>query len=139
MIVRLAVVYVANVVALGISAAVFDGVGMDPFWRVLTAALVFGVFNSLVKPIMKALSAPAIWLTLGVALFFVNILLVYIVSEVSSGFSIDSFDGAAATTIVLMVANWVAHALSALADRRHDDDSSADRVQVNGRTRRSGR
>ena len=54
----------------------FDGMTYgDSFWRLLLAALVFTIVNSFVKPMLAILSIPFIIVTLGIAYFFVNVLM----------------------------------------------------------------
>jgi putative membrane protein len=78
---------------------------------------VFGLVNWAVKPIVKLLALPVILLTLGIALFFIDLLMLYITSWVMSGFDIDSFRAAIAGTIVIWLVNVVLHAVFGIRDR----------------------
>jgi putative membrane protein len=71
-----------------------------------------------VKPIIKALALPVIILTMGIALFFVNLLVLVITAWVTDGIDIDSFGAAVGGTIVLWIVNSILHALLGIDDAR---------------------
>ena len=82
------------------------------------AGAVFGVVNWLLKPLVTLLALPLIVLTLGIALFFVNLLMLYVTSWVSPGFQIDSFWSAVGGTIVIWIVNSILQSVFGLGDRR---------------------
>jgi putative membrane protein len=95
-----------NVVAILVAAEIVDGVDFDDsVWTLLVAGLVFTVVNMLVKPIVTFLALPLILITLGIALFFVNLLMLYITSWIVDGFTIDDFGSAIAATILVWLVN----------------------------------
>jgi putative membrane protein len=95
-----------NVGALALASLLVDGVDFNSSLKtLLVAGFVFGVVNMLVKPIVKLLALPLIVLTLGLILFFVNVLMLYITSWVVSDFTIDSFRAGILATIVVWAAN----------------------------------
>jgi putative membrane protein len=116
--VRALLLWAGNSIGLWISQEIFDGVVIEPLWRVITAGAVFGVVNWLVKPVLRKLATPFIVLTLGIALFFVNLAAVYIASAISDGVDIQKFGGAVGTTIVLWLVNVVLHSMFSMQDRR---------------------
>ena len=126
--VRVGVAWAANVLALLISEAVDTGVTIEPEWRVLTAGIAFGLVNWAVRPILKKLAAPLIIVTLGIALFFVNLLGVYLASEISTGFTIDDFDATITVAFFLWIANALVQAAFAFARRRDEDRAGNGRV-----------
>jgi putative membrane protein len=136
--IRIGAVWVANIVALLLAEAYTDGLEIDPEWRVITAGAVFGVVNWAVKPVLRKLAAPLIILTLGIALFGVNLLAVYLASEISSGFELDDLNAAVSATFYLWLVNAIVQLGLVVAARRdHDDPESGGR---SGRsTRSSGR
>ena len=120
--IRIGVIWVANIVALLLAEAYTDGLEIDPEWRVISAGAVFGLINWSVKPILRRLAAPLIILTLGVALFGVNLLAVYLASEISTGFELDDLNAAVSATFWLWLVNAIVHAAIALhARRRHHE------------------
>jgi putative membrane protein len=120
-IVRLGIVWGANAVALISASRLFEGVVFDPEWRVVTAALVFGAVNSLVKPIIRKLALPLVFLTFGIALYFINLLTVWLTSVISSGFEIDTYDGVARTALLLWAVNLVIGWIYGFHDRHEAD------------------
>lgn len=86
--------------------------------QVLTLALVaviFGVINAVVAPILKLLSLPFIILTLGLFLIVINaamlLLTGWISSEIGLGFEVDGFWTAVLGAIVITIATWILEAV----------------------------
>ena len=118
MIARLLIAWACNVAALFVADALIDGITFDDAWKVVIAGAVFGVVNLVVKPIVTLLSLPVIILTLGIALFFVNLLMLALTAWLVSGFDIDGFWPAVGGTIVVWIVNAVLSAVFDLDDRR---------------------
>jgi putative membrane protein len=117
-VVRLVISWGINVVAFVVATLAVSGIEIDDRLGVyLIAGAVFGVVNTLVKPIVKLFSLPLIFLTVGIALFFINLLMLYITSWVVDGFSISSFGAAIAATIIIWAVNMVLRAVLDLTDR----------------------
>jgi putative membrane protein len=105
---RFGVTWAFNVAALFVAAWVVDGIGYgDKAWTLFGAALVFSLVNMLVKPFVKLLALPLIIITLGIALFFINLLMLYLTSWIVSDFNIDDFGSAIAATIIVWLVNTV--------------------------------
>lgn len=116
--VQILLVWACNVIALLILDVVIGGVRIEPEWRAIPAGAVFGIVNWLVKPIIKLLALPLIVVTLGIALFFVNLLVLYITSWLSPGFDIESFGSAVGATILLWIVNVALQSLFGIGNRR---------------------
>ncbi len=93
--------------------------------RVLTlvlVAVVFGVVNAVVRPVVKLLSLPFIILTLGLLVFVINGLMLLLTSwlsgQIGLGFHVDGFWTAVLGGLVVMVASWVLELL--VPDGRRD-------------------
>ena len=128
LIVRIILVWASNTVAILAAAWLIDGIEFDDQRRVLVAGAVFGFVNWLVKPIVTLLALPVIVLTLGIALFFVNLLMLYITSWVMDGFDIATFWDAVLGTIVIWLVNVILYAVLGLNDRsRRRESGRADR------------
>ncbi|AXH96333.1 phage holin family protein [Ornithinimicrobium avium] len=91
---------VANAVAIWVAAYLLDGIqiggeGSRFFLTLLGVAVVFGVLNAIVKPILKLLSLPLIVLSLGLFLFILNALMLALTSWLAGAigldFHVDSF------------------------------------------------
>jgi putative membrane protein len=85
---------IANAVAIWVAAFLLDGIeiGGDGanFWlTLLGVAVIFGVVNALVKPVLKLLSLPLIVLTLGLFLLVLNALMLTLTSWLAGLFGLD--------------------------------------------------
>ena len=104
---RLLLRFACNAVALYVAAWAISGVSYgDEWWSLLIAAAVFTLVNMWVKPILTILSLPFIIVTLGLFLFLLNILMLYITDWLTD-FDLRSFGAAALAAIVVSVVNWV--------------------------------
>jgi putative membrane protein len=98
--------FAGNLAALWVASEVFDGVTYgDDFWVLVLAAAVFTVANWIVKPIVTILAIPLIILTLGVAYFFVNVLMLLLTDWVVGDFDIEGFWTLVGATIVVWLVN----------------------------------
>jgi putative membrane protein len=112
MLMRLVVRWAANAVALYVAAWLLPGVTYgDQWWTLLIAAAVFTVVNMWLRPVVRLLSLPLIILTLGLFLFVVNVLMLYVTDWLVGDFEIRSFGAGVLAAIVVSVVNWVLHAL----------------------------
>lgn len=115
---RLVYLWIFNIIALYAAEKLVDGVGFSGDFGVLVvAALVFALVNMLLKPVVKLLAIPLILVTLGIALFFINILMLYITSWIVSGFTITHFGAAVWATIVIWGVNWILQIVFDVDDR----------------------
>ncbi|HLN80929.1 MAG TPA: phage holin family protein, partial [Thermoanaerobaculia bacterium] len=88
---------------------IVPGVRHDgPWTSLLLVALVFGVLNAIVRPLLKLLTCPLILLTLGLFTFVINAVMLWLTSAVSESFGlgfhvggfVPAFLGALVVTIV---------------------------------------
>jgi putative membrane protein len=96
-----------NIVALLVVDALFDGVSIGRWGSILLAAAVLGIANGILKPILALLTLPLIIFTLGIAYFFLNVLMLLIAEWVTPDFSIDGFWTYVGATIVISIVNWI--------------------------------
>ena len=97
-----------NAAALWIATQIVPGVThTGPSTSLLLVALVFGVLNAVVRPILKLLTCPLIALTLGLFTFVINALMLWLTSAVSEslglGFHVDGFGSAFLGALVVTV------------------------------------
>jgi len=125
---KLAVAWAGNIAAIFVAAWLLNGIDYgDDWWALVLAALVFSLVNAFVRPVVTILSLPLIVLTLGIALFFVNLLMLYVTSWIVSDFTIDGFWSAVGATIVIWLVNWL---LSVTLFRRfHEEEREREREQ----------
>jgi putative membrane protein len=114
---RFLITWAFNVVALWVAAKLLSGVHVsgDHAWLTFVlAGLVFSLANMVVKPVVAILAIPLIILTLGIAYFLVNVLMVFLTSWLVDDFHVNGFwSGVGAAVIV-----WIVNALLAGAERR---------------------
>lgn len=107
MIIRLVYVWIANVAALSVAAYFIDEIDYsDDYWVLIVAGAVFGAVNLFLKPVLKLLAAPLIVLTLGLALFGINLLMLYVTDWIVPGLEIETFTAALWATAIVTGVNW---------------------------------
>jgi putative membrane protein len=112
MLMRFVVRWAANAVALYVAAALVTGVSYgDEGWTLVIAAAVFTLVNMWLRPVVRLLSLPLIILTLGLFLFVVNVLMLYVTDWLVPDFEIASFGPGLLAAIVVSLVNWVLHAV----------------------------
>lgn len=101
-----------SALAVFITSYLLPGVRVDNFLSALTVAIVLGVVNAIVKPILTILTLPITLLTLGLFTFVINALIILFVSSLVRGFAVDGFLAALLFSLVLSIVNSVLHALT---------------------------
>jgi putative membrane protein len=102
---RLAVAAAVNAISFAVAAWVFSGVRVDGWGGLILGGVVLGVANTLVRPVVTFLALPLIVVTLGVALFFVSMLMIALTDWVVNGLVIDGFWTLVGATIVVWLVN----------------------------------
>ncbi len=103
---RLLLVWVLNAIALLGVAYIYPGVQVQDWKSAAIAALVLGLVNTLVKPILVILTLPVTILTLGLFLLVINALLFWGVAQVLEGFHVNGFWAAMLGAILYSVIGW---------------------------------
>ena len=94
-----------NALVLAVIAAVLSGVHVDDAGSLLAAAAVFGVLNTVLKPVLRLVTLPLAILTLGVAWFFVSMLMLVITKAIVDGFQIHGFWTLVDATLIVWLVN----------------------------------
>jgi putative membrane protein len=115
---RLAVAWGINAVALWVADALWDGVTIHGTAAFLIGSAVLGVANAIVKPVLALLTLPLIILTLGLFYLVINIAIVALAEWIAPNFSIDGFWSYVGTVVVVWAVNWLAHQILEGAERR---------------------
>ena len=108
---RLLLVWLINALALIAVAYLMPGVSVSTFGAALVAALVLGLINAVVRPILVLLTLPVTLLTLGLFIFVLNGLLFWMVGTWLEGFEVAGFWSGVFGAILFSLVSW---ALSAL-------------------------
>jgi putative membrane protein len=118
---RLVIGTAGNALALWLADRIVGRVDLSHSWlTVIVAAFVLTVLNYYVKPVLKVLAFPLVILTLGIALFFISMLMLWITSALVSGFRIDGFWPLVKATIIVWIVNVIVEAIFD-PDRGSDD------------------
>ena len=108
---RLLAVWVINALALLLVAYLLKGIHVNGFGSALIAALVLGLVNTLIRPILVILTLPVTLLTLGLFIFIIIALLFLFVGNLLSGFQVASFGAALLGSILYSVISWLLSSL----------------------------
>ena len=106
--------WLLTAVALVITAYIVPGFAVTSFVAALIAAVVLGLVNAIVKPILVILTLPLTVVTLGLFLFVVNAITIWLAGAITPGFQVAGFGAALIGSIVLTL---VAAGLNLLVDR----------------------
>jgi len=90
-----------------LAAAQLPGIRYENWGALLLAALLLGIVNAVVRPVILLLSLPLILLTLGFFILIVNALMLRFVAVLVPGFYVDSFGSAFFGAIVISVVGWI--------------------------------
>jgi putative membrane protein len=107
----LLVVWLVNALALMAVAYLLPGISVESFVTALVAALVLGLVNTVIRPILVLLTLPVTVITLGLFILVINGLLFWLVGSFISGFVVAGFWWGVFGAIAYSVVSW---ALSAL-------------------------
>src|SRR5512144_583440 len=108
---RLLLVWLINAAALFALPYVFPWVQVDTLWTALIAALVLGLVNTLIRPLLVVLTLPVTVLTLGLFIFVINGLLFWWVGSIITGFHVTGFWSGVFGAIVYSIISWLLSAL----------------------------
>jgi putative membrane protein len=104
---RLLLIWLVNTLTLFVLPHLLDTVQVDSFTTALTAALVLGLVNTLIRPIILVLTLPITFVTLGLFIFVVNGLMFWAVADIVPGFQVTSFGAAIIAAFVYSVVSWL--------------------------------
>ena len=115
---RLLIALGINVLALWICDAIFSSVSINGAWAYIIGALVLGIANTIIKPILAFLTLPLIIITLGLFLLVINIAMVALAEWIAPNFSIDGFWAYVGTVVVVWAVNWIGDHVLGDVERR---------------------
>jgi putative membrane protein len=105
--VRLGISWLTNALVLGVVAALLSGVTVSSAGALLLAAGVFGVLNTLLKPLLRLITLPLAILTFGIAWFFVSLFMLLLTRAIVGGFDIHGFWTLVEATLIVWLVNLV--------------------------------
>ena len=95
-----------NTIAVFVTGYILPGIHISSFWTAVVVAIVLGLVNAILRPIIFILTLPINILTLGLFSFVIMGLLVYLVSAIVPGFKVDNFWWAIAFALIVALINW---------------------------------
>ena len=104
------------------------GLSFEGNWvTIVVVALIFGLVNALIRPLLTLLTCPLILLTFGLFTLIVNAMLLaltgWVAGQAGLGFTVNGFWAAFVGALVVSIVSW------ALSLFIHDDDHDRDRYQ----------
>ena len=108
LIVRLAI----NVFALLVVEYLVPGFKLASLTAAVVAAVVIGVVNTFIRPILQFVALPISLLTFGLFALLINVLLLWATSTFVPGFEIANFSTAIIASILLSLVSWFLHKLA---------------------------
>ncbi len=105
-----------NAIALVIVAYVLPGVHLASFTAAVIVALILGIVNAVVRPLLIILTLPVVLLTLGLFTFVINAFTFYLVAHLHLGLTVDGFGSAFVGALVLSIVSFVLSSLVKAAE-----------------------
>ncbi len=121
------------ITALGLWAAatIVPGVGIDGVGNLVVAALLLGLVNAIIRPVILILTLPLTVLTLGLFILVVNGISVALVAWVMPGFTLSGLGAAILASIVVGLTSWLASTFVGSSGRI--ERIRGGRIEVTGR------
>jgi putative membrane protein len=114
---RLVLTWLINAIALLAVPYLMHSVDVTSIGAALVAALVLGLVNTLIRPVLLLLTLPVTLVSLGLFIFIVNGFMFWLVAQWVDGFHVDSFLSAVGGAVLYSVISW---ALSTLLLKTSD-------------------
>ena len=106
-----------NALGLFIIAEFIEGIEIDGFYAALIAALILGLLNTIVRPILFVLTLPITLITLGLFTFVLNAAIFLFAASFIEGFSVTNFWYALLGSILMSMISTIGGRFIASADR----------------------
>lgn len=97
------------IITLGVLVAVniVDGVDVPGAQEAVVVAVVFGLLNAFLKPVLQLLALPVTILTLGIFYFVINVFIVYLTAFIVPSFTVEGFFPALFFSIIVSIVSWL--------------------------------
>ena len=91
---------------------VVPGISVKNFYSALVAALILGLVNAVIRPLLILLTLPVNILTLGLFTLVINALMLWLVASIVKGFDVKNFVAAFFGALILWAVSWLTNALT---------------------------
>jgi putative membrane protein len=104
--------WASNVLGIWVTSLIFDGVTYDDkVWVLVVAGLVLFLANAIIRPIVIILTLPAVILTLGILLLFINAFTLWIADKIVPPFEISGFWTYLGSVIIIWLVNMIVYGI----------------------------
>ena len=114
---KISLVWLLNALALIAVAYLMPSVSVANFWTALVAALILGLVNAVIRPVLILLTLPVSVLTLGIFILVINGLLFWFVGSFIEGFTVAGFWAGFFGAILFSIVSWALSALVLKGDK----------------------
>ncbi|HEV7855374.1 MAG TPA: phage holin family protein [Herminiimonas sp.] len=108
---RLLIVWLINAAALFALPFLMTSIKIDSVGAALIGALILGLINTLIRPILVLLTLPVTVLTLGLFILVINALLFWLAAQLVGGFQVAGFWSAFGGAILYSIISWILSSL----------------------------
>ena len=105
--IHLLISWLVLTLAILLAAYLVPGIRVRSFGSAFVAAVILSFLNLLLKPIAMFLSFPLIIITLGLFIFIINALVLWLAAAVAPGFEIKNFWSALLGALVISIVSWL--------------------------------
>jgi putative membrane protein len=104
--------WASNVLGIWVTSLIFDGVTYDDkIWVLAVAGLVLFLANAIIRPIVIILTLPAVILTLGILLLFINAFTLWIADKIVPPFEVSGFWTYLGSVIIIWLVNMIVYGI----------------------------
>ena len=108
---KLIIVWIINALSLLALPYLFDSIRVESFYTAMIVAVVLGLVNAFIRPLLVLLTLPVTIVTLGLFIFVINGLLFWFVASFIKGFVVAGFWPAVFGAIAYSVISWLCSAI----------------------------
>jgi putative membrane protein len=108
------IIWFATIIGLGIASFILPGIKVNSFISLVFAAVVLGLINTFIRPVLWLLTAPLSLVTFGLFVLVINALMIMLAAAMVPGFEVRGFGSALLAAIIMAVIGILAFIAVAL-------------------------
>lgn len=108
---RFVIKWTISAISLAVAAWMIQGITIANGWALLFAALVVGLLNAFLRPVIIFLTLPLNILTLGLFTFVINAIMILFTAEIVHGFSVNGFWSALLAAVIMSLVGFILNIL----------------------------
>jgi putative membrane protein len=110
--------WVINTLAVAIASCIVPHIRYDRFRDLIIASLLLGILNAFLKPFLMFIALPLLVFTLGLFMFVINALLLFLVGSILKGFHVDTFWAAFWGALIISIVSVVLNSFTGAGKTR---------------------